>query len=155
MCFDVEFIPDEDSISRQIAAPRQYDLKTKALIANELFLIRREEGESVNWRKYATLDQVHNAGCHRQALRIAKGHTPGTYVGALTVLVGATRRLQTKNGFRFDIVHFPTDDQSHAEIQYLRVDRAEIEKGEWTDLKGRLATLFASQLLEPHVCPRA
>lgn len=152
MCFQVESIPDNDFISRQINSPNQYDVATGLLIAKDLFVLSSQNGESVSWRKYASVEDVHSAGFVRQAAK-RRGNSPRwTYEGSVTTSVGAVRAIRNMNQNGFTVLHVPKEGQAHAEIHYLAAGEAVIPRAERSELNLRLGRFFAALDLEAHIC---
>ena len=118
--YEIEPIPDEDSISRGCYLPNGID--PESIFPFPSNKITGERAESVYWRKYArTIESVHERGCKRADI-INERHSKKEqvfleYIGAITALVGTIRHIKTERGFSVAVNHLPEDgDRAHTHI---------------------------------------
>jgi len=114
-----------------------------------MFKTDRNFTESVVWRKYApSIADAHALGCHKQKVDRDAGKNC-TYFGALTGRVEEVRRIRSKTGARFQVLHVPVEGNYHAEISYLH-DR-DLTKNDKAELKGEIKKKFLAR--SEHTCP--
>ena len=146
----VEEIPDDDRVSRHLYRPSMGSA-TSDLRWDNVFMFEASYGrrESLVWSRYAaTLTAVHFLGCEKQRADRAKDK-PTTYLGALSSSVGAIRRLKSKNGARFEIVHAPNEGMHHVEMTFAAAPAP--NKNDRSELKVLLREVFGGA--DEHVCP--
>jgi len=148
-----EEIADEHSLARHVYAPAMAEANGD-LRWNSVFMFERDKGarESLVWMKHVpTMAGVHQLGCDRQRSDHAKDKKT-TYLGALTSTAGAIRKLRSKKGAGFVVVHAPDEGVHHVEIEFASEPKA--DKNDRTELKILLREQ-AFGPIDPHVCPEA
>jgi hypothetical protein len=136
-----EFIPNRDSVNRQIDFPNMYN-DVKDLIWENVFQFLEGQPESVVWGKYApTPDDVHRIGCEREA-NTRERKPQMRYVGYLPSTAGVIRDIKTRPGHGFSVIHAPLEGIHHAEIAYRATADRKLTKGEKTELKFALRQVF-------------
>jgi hypothetical protein len=146
-----EIITGEDHVSRHLFAPAM-GFPNGDLIWECVFMFKKEREcrESVVWRRYAaTLTDVHELGCAKQTTDRNSGKVNCTYFGALTANVDQIRRLRSKTGARFQVLHAPQEGIHHAEVSYLH-DR-QLTKNDKAELKHGIKNTFLDRA--NHTCP--
>jgi hypothetical protein len=146
-----EVIPGDDDVSRHLFAPSMRSPSGDLIWVNVfMFKTDRNYRESVVWRKYAaTIAEVHALGCTKQAGDREAGKK-FTYFGALTGNVDEVRKIRSKTGARFQVLHVPDEGNHHAEISYLH-DR-ELTKNDKAELKDAIKKKFLARA--EHTCPQ-
>ena len=150
---EVEEIPVDHEVSRQIFWPHKFQDKTGVIWASA-FMFSGGDGESVVWRKYKPqAADVHELGCEHQKRK--KASTPEAdfrYVGFITAQVGAIQAVITARGFSFAVIHDPSDGQGkhHAEIRRQQAGPGKPTPNDKSDLLVHLKNVFSA--LEPHSC---
>lgn len=155
--YEIEPIPDEDSVSRGCYLPTGID--PESIFSFQSDKTTGEKAESVYWRKYAeTIESVHARGCERVDItkkpRVDRGHAPLEYLGAITALVGKIRHIKTDRGFGVTVIHVPEDgDRAHAHIcvlEHTGADKMRFKANDRRELVHLLYNTFGE--LEKHRC---
>jgi hypothetical protein len=145
-----ESIPGADNVSRHLFAPGM-GFPDGNLVWDNVFMFKTERNfkESVVWRKYAPkICDVHVLGCVKQTADRANGKNC-SYFGALTGNVDEIRRIRSKTGAYFEVIHVPVEGIHHAEIGYSH-DRA-LTKNDKAELKSEIRRKFHDRA--DHRCP--
>lgn len=154
----VRTIPNEDTVSRHIFAPRMIGPAAEFVWA-EVFQFPASEGlaESVAWRAVASSDsEVHSLGCDKQARdrarAEAKGQTGPTYRGFINANVGAIRSQRVTSGHRFSVTHAPAEGDWHGEVAVvLAAGTTKLSKQDKQDVRAIMEEVFGN--LNAHTCP--
>ena len=147
----VEYIGDEERVSRLIDFPSMYNESRTALTLKLVCAFPEGQDESVVWRRYAPEDHdVHRIGCTREAeKRQAKPET--RYKGCGTTTAGAIRCHKNARGHGFSVRHAPEEGLHHASVAYAPANGVDLLKGDRTELKVWLGERFSNHA--SHDCP--
>lgn len=143
---DIEYIPDEGKVSREVFHPQMTRDEARAVYYN-LFEFSGGEADSVIWRYYCIADEdVHNLGLSHEAKK--QERNPNVrYLGFGTAGVGQIRSISARNkdGHGFNVRHEPNEGIQHAEVCFQLsegVPYGALTRGQKLELKFTLGRLF-------------
>ena len=141
-----EPISDDDSVSRHIYSPRMHHANVFRWECVFEFPSAADRTESVVWRaKILTPELVHDLGCKKEKKDTAKGNI---YIGFITSLVSAIRRMTTTNGHGFEVYHDPTEGIWHAVIKIIIAsDYVNLTKNDKADIRELMKNIFEPSFL--------
>lgn len=148
MSEDEQSIPASHHISRHIFFPIMYD-SDQNLVWGNIFMFQQKYDycESVVWRKYATLEEVHELGCAKAERDRNINNKDRKYGGASTAKVGSAREIVVlDSNASIEVEHDPSENQGihHAHIRLLLpVGVRKLKPSEKTELRLILSDVFS------------